>query len=403
MANTDDPTEERQAQTPNSSLLLAKLPYELIHVIISFLPAPDLACVGATCRALANHASDDLLWADLINARLPTRIQDPGIFKSFRRLYLAYYPCWFIPEHKIWFADNEPNGTLILARYDNRRGVIEGYQIVAERGNPVFHLWKADPTVLVQAFHPIVRLSLDDPTLFLKDPDPSTETAIMQRSSHRKDRQMLLSLDAHYVNSALSFCTAISERFHPAIPPEQYWPPPMIPSDTRTLRTHQNDQQCMVERMSDLSERFFCINRWTSFRAAFSPSNGQYQWVYSTLEPALYTPTAKKPYQGIWVGDYSTHGCEFLLVLQGEEDGTSEVDTDEEIGQRGSLRGIKLTGDMNVPRGEYSWIAKDIGPAGLVGVAVDDPFTGARMVRCKGHVAGIGYQDGKLSHFEIRN
>ena len=37
---------------------------------------------------------------------------------------------------------------------------------------------------------------------------------------------------------------------------------------------------------------------------------------FSTLLEESYTPTRKKPWQGIWVGDYSGHGCEFLLVLQ---------------------------------------------------------------------------------------
>jgi len=34
---------------------------------------------------------------------------------------------------------------------------------------------------------------------------------------------------------------------------------------------------------------------------------------YSTLDPVLYTPTPTKPWRGIWVGDYSGHGCEFLV------------------------------------------------------------------------------------------
>lgn len=134
---------------------------------------------------------------------------------------------------------------------------------------------------------------------------------------------------------------------------------------------------------------------------------------FSTLDPTTYTPTKEKPYQGIWVGDYSTHGCEFLLVLQTDVDDeledsrtletsngddASEMHDRDEIGQRGRLEGIKLTGDMNVPRGQHSWIAEDIGPGGLVGVAVDEPFIGARIVRCKGHVAGIGFQDGKCAY-----
>jgi hypothetical protein len=37
---------------------------------------------------------------------------------------------------------------------------------------------------------------------------------------------------------------------------------------------------------------------------------------YATLDPKLYTPTEEKPFRGIWVGDYSGHGCEFLLMNQ---------------------------------------------------------------------------------------
>jgi hypothetical protein len=157
--------------------------------------------------------------------------------------------------------------------------------------------------------------------------------------------------------------------------------------------------------MADLSEQSFRINKWTSFRIAFSPGTHQLYSTYSTLHPSVYTPTSEKPYQGIWVGDYSAHGCEFLLVLQSDvdqaqqDDSVDEDDAPEDIdmepGQRGRLECIKLTGDMNVPRGQYSWLSDDIGPRGLVKVAEDDPFKGARIVRSKGHVAGIGFQDGK--------
>ncbi|CAG8923507.1 unnamed protein product [Penicillium salamii] len=400
---------EENQREPTRSLLLAKLPSEIIHVIISHLSAPDLACVGATCRALAEHASNDLLWANLINARLPHRIENPGIFKTFRRLFLAYYPCWFIPEHKIWFADNEPTGSLILTRYDNRRGVIEGYEIVAERGSSQFHFWKAEPTVLVQAFDPKVRLSLDEPALFLKDPDPSSKSAPIQHLSRTNDWKLPLAHEANRIYKPLLLCSAISDQQESITDPGQYWPPPTVPSRAHTSRSGEDSQQQLVGKLSDMSEEFFRLDRLQNYRTLFADGNGKYIQTYSALDPESYTPTKEKPYQGLWVGDYSTHGCEFILVLQTREqgdiqregwdietnnhDGTIEADTSETIGHQGQLQGIKLTGDMNVPRGQYSWVSEDIGPAGLVGVAVDEPFTGARMVRCKGHVAGIGFQD----------
>ena len=59
------------------------------------------------------------------------------------------------------------------------------------------------------------------------------------------------------------------------------------------------------------------------------------------------------------------------------------------------MEAIKLTGDPNVPRGEISFIADDIGPNGLVRVDSKEPFENARIVRCVGHVAGLGFHDGK--------
>ncbi|CAG8033924.1 unnamed protein product [Penicillium olsonii] len=396
-----------QDREKSTSLLLAKLPSELIHVILSHLSAPDLACIGATCRALAAHTSNDLLWANLINTRLPNRIETPGIFGSFRRLFLAFYPCWFIPEHKIWFADDEPKGSLILTRYDNRRGVIEGYEIVAERGSSQFHFWKTEPTVLVQAFNPTVHLSLDAPALFLKDPNPSSESAPIQLLSRTNDWKRPLIYEANRIYKPLSFCTTKDKQVS-STDPEHYWPPPLVPSKNRTPRSVKGSQSQSVGQISDLSEKSFRFDRWQNYRGLFAGMSDMLIQTYSTLDPKCYVPTREKPYQGIWVGDYSTHGCEFLLVLQNhaQDDiqrqqseiqtnshgGTTEANS-ESMGQQGQLKGIKLTGDMNVPRGQYSWVADDIGPAGLVGVAEDEPFIGARIVRCKGHVAGIGFQD----------
>jgi hypothetical protein len=69
---------------------------------------------------------------------------------------------------------------------------------------------------------------------------------------------------------------------------------------------------------------------------------------------------------------------------------------DESI-YRGRLEAVKLTGDPNIPRGEYSFIAPDIGRNGLLRVASEDMFKGARIVKSVGHIAARGFRDGKSS------
>ncbi|CAI2184705.1 18152_t:CDS:2 [Funneliformis geosporum] len=48
----------------------------------------------------------------------------------------------------------------------------------------------------------------------------------------------------------------------------------------------------------------------------------------------------KKKFDGIWIGDYGAHGIEFILFREDDS---------------GYLFATKITGDINVPRGEISW------------------------------------------------
>lgn len=213
---------------------------------------------------------------------------------------------------------------------------------------------------------------------------------------------------------------------------------------------------------------------------------------YATLDEECYKPTKEKPWQGIWCGDYSGHGCEFLLIMQPdnpkplpekarkafglwphtdvdffggplEEEGIDDFEDDEDDSidgnwvngdvapsngtaahrgsrsrrstmeqplredvapYRGRLEAIKLTGDPNIPRGEITFIAEDLGENGLVGFAPEPIFNpdtadtpsdgiyddagpttngitstprlpsdprGARIVKAVGHIAGQGF------------
>ncbi|KAL4784557.1 hypothetical protein BJX76DRAFT_216439 [Aspergillus varians] len=372
---------------------LLQLPPELLYQILSYLSALDLASISESCRILAQHANNDLLWASMVNSNLVDPIPDPGLFDSFRSLYINHYPFWFIPRNKVWFSDTEHTGNLILTRYDNRRGVIEGFRVTTERRSHKFQVWEWNPDVIIQAFEPKVSLWLDDPILLLQK-DPSGRPRYLDTES-----VMEMPIQVQYVYNAISLC-------RPGIPEElteaTQWPPSNIPSEHRVYRNpevHWEEWNRVPRQLSQISEHAFRIRRWAHFRLGmpiFTAGQRETMSTYATLDPSVYTATKEKPYQGIWVGDYAAHGCEFLLFLQQDKE-TDEHDVrdpkNDDIIQKGSLKAVKLTGDPNVPRGQFSFVSDDLGPGGTVRIATESLFEGARVVRSRGHVAGLGFRD----------
>ncbi|KIX00164.1 uncharacterized protein Z518_10301 [Rhinocladiella mackenziei CBS 650.93] len=185
------------------------------------------------------------------------------------------------------------------------------------------------------------------------------------------------------------------------------------------------------QKYDEISQTTFRLRHWSQFStgmAHFGIRIGEEVSTWSTLDPVLYTPTPEKPYQGIYVGDYAGHGCEFLLVMQtdkapsvpsrstsdsyframlglraegdsSEGEGPTSISCSQAMAHgnedlfRGAIEAVKLTGDPNIPRGEHTFIADDIGPNGLIRIADEQPFRGARVVRSRGHVAGRGFQN----------
>ncbi|GAD93436.1 F-box domain protein [Paecilomyces variotii No. 5] len=421
-SNNVQTPEPKNKQDPAHESKLLSLPPEIIDQILYYVSARDLACASTTCRTLANHGYNELLWADIVNANLPSKIDTPGPFPSFRSLYVAHHPYWFLPRNKIWFSDSAATGNLILTRYDNRRGVIEGYRVVAEKRSVQFRTWDYDSEVIIQSFTPRVRLWLDDPVILLKN---TTCAPLSRRQYLHGEIRMPMPLESQHVYNSLSLCTGEIPPDEKASPDKQ-WPPLTIPSRNRVYRNgavHWSEWDNRPQNIRQVSEFAFRVRRWAHFRMGlpiFAAGSSETMSTYATLEPELYIPTREKPYQGIWVGDYSDHGCEFLLFLQRGKGSVSSSSSIEQAGgeghthaaenevaeegeiqgdgliQKGSLEAIKLTGDPNVPRGEISWISEDIGPGGLVRIAEEDPFRGARMVRSRGHVAHLGFRDDKF-------
>lgn len=435
-----------QPSPPAMATSFNLLPAEIIQQIASLLSPPSLASLSQTSKFLYSHAQHELFWARFVKESVPNH---PNNFSSYpyqtwKELYLSHYPYWFIPRHKIWFSDrshlaSRMTGSVIIARYDPNRACIEGYRLVAEQGDHDHEAWEWNPDVVIHKFNPKVRLWVDDPVIKL----------VPRPANSYKDLlgEMSMSTGAsESIKSAISLCQAIPESLQD--PSMALWPPAILPAIQRVRTDSQSKFRGPEHRPRSLVKACnsaFRIRKWLEMRGIpMGTRIGEDVMTFSTLSEECYSPTKKKPWQGIWVGDYLGHGCEFIVVLQTDvgsgkhsimasrwssqsslvteastqthgnddavtsdepQDSTLQEDNTEDEPEDGSCSGrleaIKLTGDPNVPRGEYTWVAEDIGPKGLIRIGNEQMFKGARIVRSLAHSAARDFREGWLSSVEL--
>ena len=382
---------------------LQSLPAEILHQIFIYLDPQSLISLSRTSELLRKHSQNDLLWARIVRENVPGPVESPAPCLSWKDLYVGHYPYWFLPRHKIWFSDKSHagstmTGNVIVALYDPRRGCLEAYRLVAEHGPNEVHGWDYNPQVIIHTFNPKVRLWRDDPVIKL----------YVNGAIGRKVSRMETPLPtgaAQGICSAISLCQIIPDELQEES--MALWPPAIFPAPHRVRSespTMFRGEASRPQTMAQASDRMFRIRRWIDFRGMRAPLGvriGEDVTTFSTLPQESFTPTKERPWQGIWVGDYAGHGCEFLVILQKDVQnraldatlGHIDDHAPEDGACSGRLEAMKLTGDPNVPRGEYTWIAEDIGPKGLIRIADEEIFKGARVVKSRGNTANRGYRN----------
>jgi len=361
----------------------------------------------------------------------------PG--EDYRSLYISHHPYWFLPRHKIWMSDEPHTGKLILCKFDPRRGCIEAYRLLGERGPSLGISWSYKPSVVIHSFNPRVFLQWDVPVLKLRH---EIEPFRTKQGWWEGEIGFKAGEEGHLTNASFFLSRNIPERFQ--APSMKLWPPRTIPGMPR-VRAESQDRFTgrghKPQSHDEISTTTFRTRHWTRFTYGFQHMGvrmGEEVCTWSTIDPALYTPTKEKPYQGIYAGDYAGHGVEFLLIMQtdkapppprrqepssyfrsmltalGDDDADEDMLEEWLTGQpsaahgrhvspppdpegiyQGAMEAVKLTGDPHIPRGEHTFIADDLGPGGFIRVADEHPFKGARVVRSRGHVAARGFQNGE--------
>ena len=212
---------------PAASIL--NLPEELILTTLAHLPAPSLALVARSCKALRAIALDDQLWRSHIQKNVPYPLPSrPPSKSSWRHLYIDMSPYWFIPRSQIWVSDDKYNGGLIIARYSVAKHRIEAYRLTAQAPPPTeaafpAMFWERNPEVLIAPFDPLVgesslpMFTIDGHAASIPDNDYS-----YIRFPSIANPPVFL---AHSLPSkAISHSTMV-------------WPPPTLPSPSRVRNT----------------------------------------------------------------------------------------------------------------------------------------------------------------------
>lgn len=476
----------------NLSPFLA-LPAELIQQILAHLEEQDLLNITLVCRLLHKHALEDVLWQPFVQNSIHTPASSPAPCSSYRALWSAFRPYWFMTRHKLWVADTRHHGRLVVARYEPRTGAIEAYAVTVQQGAHTFGLLNWNGSIIYHTFNPKVQIDLNRPILSISVADAQAASAY---GSNRYATELLMNSRSGQPNQPSS-----SVFLTRALPPHltasntAVWPHRNLPTPNNDRVRNESNASFRATghkpyNSAEASEAAFRVRQWVHF-GPFAPlandgpsaQLGEVVTTYGTLDPACYAPTKDKPWQGIWCGDYSGHGCEFLVIMQPDEprplpekarrafalwpdstvprwglhyddddeivaddteddfnapdglaDAAAAATADIEAGAapapaaaatssparptstttdhppfKGRLEAVKLTGDPNVPRGEYTFIVDDLGADGLVGYTHEPVFTdparsagaaassadgaGTRIVRAVGHIAGHNFQN----------
>ena len=328
----------------------------------------------ARCSAVCSHwrqlidPSDpsipDYLWARQASC---LRLKYPTPYTRFRDLYTSLRNHLWL-HGKIWMGSRLWTGYILLSTYNLETGAIDLTNIIATRlgGNDREDSvpWSRDESISVSTFDPQVSL-WTSPLLSFDNTVPDPNGNEIKPSTQERS----------------FYCSLLRAS---AVPPEaqvlskKYWPPPHIPAAQRT------DSFCEDKPSgADAIDSAFHIRKWIMFGGMPVPgvvmsSNGIDSQVetFATISEEHYTPDKDHPYRGIWVGDYSAHGCEFILFHQ-------ETPT--------KLKAVKITGDLNVPCGEITFVVDDL--RAVIRIADEREWPGAKVISAKGQIAAHLFQD----------
>ncbi|KAF3909487.1 hypothetical protein AA313_de0203424 [Arthrobotrys entomopaga] len=433
-ATTTTTTTSAEMENKSTGCKLLSLPSEILHQILLLLPEISLYSASLTCKRIQALSLADPLWENILNS---PDLPSPHPYLSYRALHHALSPHLYL-KRKIFIGDRQFFGSFFISKYSPVSGTLEAFSLaVSPPNNDLIEAWSYNPTVLIYPFSPRINLR-DEP-----------EFKIAANSKASEDGEIPVSRRG--ILATYFRADAILER--DVYAQMAVWPPRIIPSASRVRNESSNgfrsgqgarqrgpfmrlpsgvsingtsvsiggfgndvvgaqvDRSAFMmakagekkegekwrvdrkERSGYPSDKAFRLRRWAVLGDPSGDIEGRFRMgerveTFAELDEELWTPTEEYPYRGIWIGNSTTP--EFLLFHQPVTSGP-----------RKRLEVIKLTGDPNVPRGEYYWIIDDL--SSPVRMADEDEYEwpSAKVYEARAHIADQDFKNDRFVNVQV--
>ncbi|KAK6527161.1 hypothetical protein TWF281_010354 [Arthrobotrys megalospora] len=425
-------TESKDSVPTASTCRLLTLPSEILHQILLYLPAISLYAISLTCHSLQTHSFTDPLWENIIDS---PDLVSPHPYLSYRSLHHALAPHLYL-KRKIFIGDRQYFGSLLVSKFMPISGTLEAFSFTAPPSRDIAEItaWSYNPDVIITPFSPKINIR-EEPELKIAPNSRASEDGEIPVS-----RRGIL---ATYFRAEAILQQDVYSQM-------AVWPPRTIPAETRVRNESSNgfkggtasrqrgpfirlpsnisingtfvsvggfndvmgaavdrsafitppskaqndDDKWIPDEMKQksgfLSQKAFRLRRWAVLGDTSGDLENRFRMgerveTFAELDEELWTPTPEYPYRGIWVGDFGPHGAEFLLFHQPTTSSSQK-----------RLEVIKLTGDPNIPRGEYTWIVDDLSQPVRTADEEETEWPGAKVYSARGHIAAHEFKDDKF-------
>ncbi|ORY08022.1 hypothetical protein K493DRAFT_310030 [Basidiobolus meristosporus CBS 931.73] len=335
---------------------LDMLPAEIHFQIMGYLEPKSLSRLSMTSKEFHMKCSAEYFWLQYCR-EFGVNGLGSGPIRSYRKLYtqLLHNNGWLLGY---WFGNFPVNGEFIKTEWDQDTNSLTAYRVSCQN--------TASPIVRPRANNPaplhIEQLSL----------------------TTRKDK--IFSVSINEITSKLEFRCAENHAV-------ELWKRPFHSHEGSNLwATMENELKTDPNSATDLQTPSIPSAERPSFSWKCCESCHEFAGFHANgfipglakLHPDEVQPTKERPMQGVWVGTYGMHGCEILLFNQNPA--THE------------LTARKLTGDLNIPRSELTFVAHmddEHKHTNLIG------FENGRLFKGQGQIATLGFFDRSMTDIEV--